>query len=202
MIAMDESALEALHGEAAYDQATTLLLRTYGPQLFGFIRAQLGAEEAADDAYSLFAVDVWRGMAGFRRQCSFRAWAYTLARNAARRHLDRNVRARRAEGWLELERVPELAEVVRSATAPILLTITKDRFARLRERLTPEDQTLLILRVDKNLEFAEIAVVFLGTPQDAKQVARESARLRQRFKQLKANLRKLAEEEGLLEPRS
>ena len=57
---------------------------------------------------------------------------------------------------------------------------------------SPEDQELLLLRVDRELEFSEIAMILLsdGDSPDEAAVARESARLRKRFQLLKERLRK------------
>jgi RNA polymerase sigma-70 factor (ECF subfamily) len=37
----------------------------------------------ADDAFGRFAEDLWKGIAGFRGQSSFKAWAYRVAWHAA-----------------------------------------------------------------------------------------------------------------------
>src|SRR5689334_1187912 len=76
--AMDESKLRSLHAQAQYDQATRELLVAYGREIFGFMRARMRNEDHAKEAYSQFAVNVWRGMPGFRGQCPFRAWAYAI----------------------------------------------------------------------------------------------------------------------------
>ena len=87
---------------------------------------------------------------------------------------------------------------MRSATLPFRRTEVKSQFQALRERLPEEEQTLLVLRVDKKLTFQEIAMVLLGeeTPDEA--LKRESARLRKRFQLVKEKLKKWAQEEGIL----
>jgi RNA polymerase sigma-70 factor (ECF subfamily) len=78
----------------------------------------------------------------------------------------------------------------------------KDRFQQLREQLPEDDQTLLVLRVDRGLSWLELAEVMLGddAPASDEQLKTEAARLRQRFQAAKHRLRKLVEEAGLLEP--
>ena len=87
-----------------------------------------------------------------------------------------------------------LAAEVRSTTARHLKSETKDAVARLREQLAPAEQSLLILRIDRRLSWSEVASV-MSTPEerlDARTVAK-------RFQRVKDRLRKLAEEEGLLQ---
>jgi hypothetical protein len=59
---------------------------------------------------------------------------------------------------------------------------------------------LLQLHIDRNLPWAEIAMVMLGdtSAADHEEIARESARLRKRFERVKAELRELAKAEGLI----
>jgi RNA polymerase sigma-70 factor (ECF subfamily) len=70
----------------------------------------------------------------------------------------------------------------------------------LRERLDPEDQTLLILHVDRALTWPEIALVLHdeAAPLEGAEHGRAAARLRKRFERVKAEFRRLAREEGLL----
>jgi RNA polymerase sigma-70 factor (ECF subfamily) len=65
--------------------------------------------------------------------------------------------------------------------------------ARLRNQLTPAEQSLLVLRVDRALSWSEVATV-MSTPEerlDAQAAAK-------RFQRVKTKLRKLAEDAGLL----
>jgi RNA polymerase sigma-70 factor (ECF subfamily) len=79
-----------------------------------------------------------------------------------------------------------------------LRTDVKDRFSALRESLDPDDRTLLVLRVDRSLEWKEIARVTLGCESpDAAELVREADRLKKRFQLLKEELRRRARETGL-----
>jgi RNA polymerase sigma-70 factor (ECF subfamily) len=69
-----------------------------------------------------------------------------------------------------------------------------DRLRLLRASLDPEDRTLLALRIDRALEWDEVAAV-LST--DASPV--NAAALRKRFERLKAKLARLAREQGLID---
>ncbi len=73
--------------------------------------------------------------------------------------------------------------------------VAADRLAKLRESLKPEEQTLLILRVDKGLSWKEIAQVLAD-----EEAPPDVGALRKRFERLKERLLRLAREEGLVEP--
>jgi RNA polymerase sigma-70 factor (ECF subfamily) len=95
----------------------------------------------------------------------------------------------------------QVVERVRSETLPYLKTEIKDRFRLLREQLPVEDQTLLALRLDRGLEWRELARVMSfdeAKPPSDEELTREAARLRQRFAAAKDKLRRFAEREGLL----
>ena len=87
-----------------------------------------------------------------------------------------------------------LAAEVRSSTAPHLRTDVKDAVARLREQLSPGEQSLLILRVDRALTWSEIASVMSSSENEV-----DAQTLAKRFERVKAKMRRLAEEAGLLE---
>ena len=79
-------------------------------------------------------------------------------------------------------------------------TTIKDQFRLLREKLSEEDQLILVLRVDRRLPWTEVARVVLGELEASDEdVKRESARLRKRLQMIKGNLRTLGKDAGLLE---
>jgi RNA polymerase sigma-70 factor, ECF subfamily len=183
-----------------YRSATTALLEAYGPQILGFLKSRLHQEAAADEVFSMFCEDVWRGIPSFAWRCSARTWVYTIARHAELRY--RAAPDRRPARNLPLSSVPELVQVadrVRTTTLPHLRSETKDRFRALRGRLTEEEQTILVLRVDKGMAWTDIACVLRdGQPTDEPPDPREPARLRKRFQLVKEKLQGWAEAEGLL----
>jgi RNA polymerase sigma-70 factor (ECF subfamily) len=177
--------------------AATVLVRNYGPEIYGYLLARLRDETAANDAFSMFTEDLWRGLPAFERRSSLRVWAYTLARHAAIRHAAApHRRPARNLPLSDFEALSELADAARTETLPYLRTEMKSKLAELRERLAPDERELLVLRVDRGLEWVEVAhILFAG---DAAPET-EAARLRKRFQQVKAKVRKLAKEAGLVE---
>jgi RNA polymerase sigma-70 factor (ECF subfamily) len=172
--------------------AAATILHGYGPAILGYLAALARDEDRADDAFSQFCEDLWRGLPGFRRDASVRTWVYKLAWHAwLRNERDAFRRHGRPISSGEMSR---LAAEVRSTTALHLRSEAKDAVARLREQLTTAEQSLLVLRIDRALSWAEVASV-MSTPEDhldAQTVAK-------RFERVKARLRKLAEAAGLLQ---
>ena len=192
---------------AAFDRgdlqlAATSLLQAYGGEIFAFIVARLKDTDFASEVFADFAEDLWRGLHGFRWNCSARGWAYTLARHATSRGIRQ--RRRRASLSIPLSRVgpiSELAQRVCTQTTRSLATRERSRVAALREQLSIYEQTL---RVNRELPWVEIARILAGGPLEAvvalspEQLHTEAARHRKRFQKAKEKLRKLAVEAGLL----
>jgi len=188
-----------LEGRIAYEldrgalsQAATEAVRGYGPQILGYLRALLPDEGAADEAFSQFSEDLWKGIEHFHRESSFKTWAYTIAWNAARRLLRDPYRRRKDR--LRTSEAIQIADGVRSLTSAYRARAANDSLVKLRERLRPDEQTLLILRFDRELTWKEIARVLSPTRGPV-----DETLLRKRFERLSAKLRKLAEKEGLLD---
>jgi hypothetical protein len=112
------------------------------------------------------------------------------------RFVSRDLRKQRAA--VRLSAAPELAATLselRTRTAPFLLTASKSKLAELRARLGADEQALLTLRIDRALEWREIAEIF-GETLDLRRAA---ALQRKRFQLVKEKLTRWAREEGLLD---
>jgi RNA polymerase sigma-70 factor (ECF subfamily) len=167
--------------------ACTAALKGYGPQLLGYLSAVLRDEALASDAFSELSVDLWKGLATFRCEATVRTFAYKLAWHAALRVARDPYEKRRRP--LESDQISQLAERIRTETAIHLRSQVKDGIAALRDQLSPEEQTLLILRVDRDLSWSEVAdVMELDEPA-----------VRKRYERTKEKLRTLAEKAGLMQ---
>jgi RNA polymerase sigma-70 factor (ECF subfamily) len=188
------------HQRGEWQRAATVGVKGYGPEILGYLTAMSRSEVDAADVFSTFCEDLWKGLPGFRWQSSFRTWAYTLARHALYRlSRDPHRKPGRHVALADSPEILELAERVRSTTLIHLRTETKSKVAALREQLDPDDRTLLILRVDRQLAWNEIACVMADAPDPAPaDVKRGAAALRKRFERVKERLRKLAAEHDLL----
>jgi len=171
--------------------AATEAIRGLGPAVLRYLRSLLRDEDDATEAFSQFAENLWRGLPAFRGDSAFRTWAYRLAWNAA---LDMRDGAWRKRGRrLRTQEASALADEVRTKTA-VVVERQRRALDRLRESLSVEDQSLLVLRVDQGLPWNEIAEVLA---EEGRPVA--PAALMKRFERLKERLARLARDQGLLE---
>jgi RNA polymerase sigma-70 factor (ECF subfamily) len=193
-----EAALAELIRSGAFEEAVTSTLEHYGPELYGFLVHLLGDDAAASEVFSEVSERIWRGIPGFGFRSSLRTWLYVLARHAAANF----VRSPWNRGELRTSdsRLESLRARARSRTQPWLRTDLKDRLQELRESLDPEDRALLVLRVDRQLPWRDVARISLGLEEpDADSLAREAARLRKRFQLLREELHQRARDAGLLD---
>jgi RNA polymerase sigma-70 factor, ECF subfamily len=171
-----------------WQKAATIALDAYGSELMGYVVAMLRNAADADDVFATVGESLWKSLPAFRWDSSFRTYAYTIARHAALKHI-RNAGVRRTEA---MSPSIEPVAVDRSRTATYLRTETKDKVATLRAQLDPDDQTLLILRVNRQLGWNEIAKIMADEPIDDETATKRAAALRKRFERLKKELREKA----------
>jgi RNA polymerase sigma factor (sigma-70 family) len=196
-----ERAAEAACRSHDYRAAIVVAMEAYGTEIYSFLLAQFrGDVGAADDVFSGFTEDLWRGLPKFQWRCSLRAWCYKLARSGVS-HFRRapHNKANRRVPLSEASFLEELVQPARTSTRPHLRTDVKDQFEELREKLSAEDRDLLILRVDRNLPWRDIAHAMQTSDSvDDEQIKKLEAALRQRFAGIKDRLKRLAQEAGLL----
>jgi RNA polymerase sigma-70 factor (ECF subfamily) len=199
-----EAAIRALAGAGDLDAAATAALRLYGPEVFGFLLAlHHGDEDAASDVFATFGERLWRGLRGFEWASSLRTWAYTVARHASVSH--HRAAARRLRRDVPLAACPAVLEAaarVRTETLSWLRTERRTEIAEIRRSLSPDDQALLVLRVDRGMAWPDLARVLLDEVAPSPDlIEREAARLRKRFQLVKQKIAALARRRGLLPQR-
>jgi RNA polymerase sigma-70 factor (ECF subfamily) len=120
-------------------------------------------------------------MSKFRRECSVRTWAYKLARHSL--HRFRRDPYRRRGRRLETEELSHLADRISSVAGQK----SRDaRFERARQILSDDDQTLLVLRLDRRLSWSEVATVLTDEGEPVAEAA-----VRKRYERIKGELKKL-----------
>lgn len=166
--------------------AATLVLRELGPELLGFLSGVLGDTDG-DEVFSAVSERLWRSLRGFEGRCSIRTWAYVLARHEIGRF--RKGMRRHEEGRVPISELQDILAVART-TRSTMATDKGRRLAALRDALPVEDRTVLILRVDRNLSWEDIALAFADAPEafSEEEKKREAARLRKRFQLIKRRL--------------
>ncbi|CAN5790110.1 hypothetical protein BH11MYX4_BH11MYX4_52540 [soil metagenome] len=172
--------------------AADAAIRGFGPEIYGFLVAFHRDDEDASEVWSRVTERLWAGLDRFGWHSSFRTWVYAIARNTSIRY--RQEKKRRREEALPEGSSVDLAARIRTDTASWLRTSARDRFAALRDSLPEDDRMLLVLRVDKDLAWNDLARVMLpedAPPLDEEGLKREAARLRKRFQHVKERLLEL-----------
>ncbi|MDI1446372.1 sigma-70 family RNA polymerase sigma factor [Polyangium sp. 6x1] len=183
------------------ERAATLAIRGFGAEIFGFLVTFHHDEEEAAEVFAAFSERLWRDLRAFRGDSSFRTWAYVLARHASLNHRrDARRREKRQRPLPDGSDLSAIADQIRSETASYLRTERQTRFAALRASLPPEDQMLLVLRVDRGLAWNDLARVLHegDAPLGEAELSREAARLRKRFQLLKARLLEMGKRAGIV----
>jgi RNA polymerase sigma-70 factor (ECF subfamily) len=185
----EQSARAAL-ANGAVALAAEQLLVGYGPELHGFLRATMRDDDAAGDVFGMFSEDLLRGLGKFRGEASLRTWCYALLRHAAARWR-RDPLRRRGRREHETSAIGKLAHHVRTQTSVWRRTELKDRVRALRETLSVDEQELLILRLDRGMDWDDVARALLDEDEacDADALRRKSAAARKRFERVKDKLR-------------
>ena len=170
------------------DGAATAALEEFGPAILGWLRALHGPDDG-DEVFAAFAERLWKGLTGFRGESRLRAWAYRIAWNAS--HSFRSDAWQRRRRRLATSAASRLAANLSRSLGP---SVDEPRLRKLREMLPPDDHTLLVLRLDREMAWEEIAAVLSGSGQPVTAPA-----LRKRYERLKEKLARSAREEGLVD---
>ena len=187
----DEARVRELLDAGDLEGAATEAIRHFGPQVLRYLRSLLREEALATEAFSQFAENLWKGLPAFRAEASLRTWAFRLALNAAinLREQAWRVRGRR----LRTAEASKIAEEVRTRTA-VRVERQRQALDKLRQSLSVEDRSLLVLRIDQGLSWAEIAEVLSA---EGRRV--EVAAVTKRFERVKERLAKMARDQGLVD---
>lgn len=186
-----EARVQDLLARGDVRSAAAEAIRGVGPDVLRYLRAMLRDEADAADAFSLFAEGVWKGLGAFRGEASVRTWALRLAVHSAGKV--RNEAWKRRVRRFDTGEASAIAASVRT-TSRVRAEVHSDGLEKLRQALSPQDQSLLVLRIDQRLSWTEIADVLAGS---GAPVAVNT--LCKRFERIKRRLALMAKEEGLLE---
>lgn len=181
--ASNDAELRALHERGAYAECLTAALARYGDELRGFTRARLDDGEVAEPWAEICAAWV-EGLPRFQWRSSLRTWLYQVARHTLIRH-----RERRRTSHLPLSQVPEPIAPAPSEVPSFLGDRAQAQLQRIRAGLDDEDRSLLYLRIDRGLDWREVAAALAEPGADEEELVRRSAALRKRFERLKAQLK-------------
>jgi RNA polymerase sigma-70 factor (ECF subfamily) len=190
-----EAELQQLCEASQYQQAVTLALRSYGPEIRKLMMAVLRQEDRVDDAFGIFGESLLKSLPRFRWESSFRTWAYRVARHICAQYFRALQDHEKLAGEEALDKQPQPE---RTVTQPWLRTEFKNRFRALHDRLSPHERRILTLRIEGRLSWNEVARAMAGHELSPEELRQRVAVLRQQFQRLKAHLRELAHEESLI----
>jgi RNA polymerase sigma-70 factor (ECF subfamily) len=174
--------------EGRVEEAATRALKTYGTEIYALLASIHRADRDADDVFSLFCEQLWRSLPRFEGRSSFRTWAYSIAWRVSSRF--RLKEGSRREVLASSTDFAALAKQIRTSTASQLRRERSSRLRRWRETLPVEDQMLLVLRIDRELDWKDLSRVMNPEVElSDNDLVRESARLRKRFQTVKERLR-------------
>lgn len=195
-----EGELRALCDRGDLAAAAGAAIAGYGPPIYGFLFVLHKSEEAASEVFSLFTEKLWITLPRFLWQCSFRTWAYAVARKASMRYRRETHRSPRR--YIRFTKELTAAQCEHRARMEMLAHLeneTKSRFAQVRDALAVEDQELLLLRADMHFAWEDIARVMHDgddlLPEEALET--HSSRLRRRYQELKERLIEIARREDV-----
>jgi RNA polymerase sigma-70 factor (ECF subfamily) len=148
--------------EAGEREAFDDLVRKYQKPLYALLYRMVGNHEDASDLLQKAFVRAFTGLRSFERRSTFKTWLYQIAINLAK-----NVYRDRAR----IEQVPIDSVVIKRnpRTLENLIASESKRMLRQSLALLPDKQRMtLMLRIQSDLKFEEIAAVMQCTVGTAK----------------------------------
>lgn len=146
------------------NQALEVLVRRYLSSIRNFVYRLVGSPEATDDITQEIFFKVWRNLSRYNDKFSFRTWIYQIARNASIDWLRKKKLIPFSAFDLDEEDIAY--EPVDEAPLPDELFARQELGVLLEEALAqidPENRSIILLHLNDNLTFAEIAEV-VGRP--------------------------------------
>jgi RNA polymerase sigma-70 factor (ECF subfamily) len=187
------------HQRSELKEAATAAIEGFGPEILGFLVAVVRDKALAGEVFAQFCEELWSRLAAFHWKASFRPWLYGLAWMAWQR-LRREPHFRKTISLPEEPEITAAEQRVRTVELARSESALDEGVARLRQSLDPEDHALLILRIDRNMSWEEIATVMIGGEEAREDAAlgRKAAFVQERFSRVTANLKQLAREKQLI----
>jgi RNA polymerase sigma-70 factor (ECF subfamily) len=154
---------------AAFDE----LYRRHVDLVWGRLGRLIGPDPDREDLVQQIFLEVFRDLARFRGDASFRTFLYRVVVNAACDHLKRRGRRPRAIAASDIE------ALVDSAASPEARAVERDRLAftlGLLDRIKPKKRVAFLLRVVEGLSLEEIGEMCQANPAAVAQRIRHAHR--------------------------
>ncbi len=173
---MVQSLIEQLQEGSSRDEAFRRLFDLYSPRLCHFFsRRGFSHPDCLDLTQETF-LGIYKGIGAFRRDASFETWLFKIATNAYRKRLRWGVAEKRGAPEVPLEGDqedggPMATLAATDVPAPGEEMLRRERTLLLRQaidRLPEQMRKCLLLRVDHEMKYKEIAVVLRLSPETVK----------------------------------
>lgn len=180
-----EDRVKALVGRSSVGEAADAVIRSLAPEVLGYLSTVSGDRSLADEAFSIYCERVWRGLGRFEFRSSLRTWSYVIARRSLQRAIRNRTRQRRGEIQLATGEWNAMAKPIASTMG----TRNHALVTQIRRELDEYELSLLVLRLDRNMSWTDVArVLHPDEPAD-----RVSARVRKRFERTRRRIRKMTD---------
>ena len=166
--------IEQLQAGSSRDEAFRRLFDLYSHRLYHFFtRRGFSHQDSLDLTQEAF-LGIYRGMGTYRRDASFETWLFKIATNAYRKRLRWGAAEKRGAWEVPLEDEEEGGPMERVAAADAPApeeVLRKERSRLLRQaidKLPEQMRKCLVLRIDRELRYKEIAVLLRLSPETVK----------------------------------
>jgi RNA polymerase sigma-70 factor, ECF subfamily len=166
--------IERLQSGASREEDFRRLFDLYSPRVHQFfLHRGFPPQDCLDLTQETF-LGIYRGIGAFRRDSRFETWLFTIAANAYRKRLRARATAKRAAretGLEDGEGGGEIAIPAADGAVPGEGLLRKERSRLLREaieKLPAQMRRCLLLRVDQEMSYREIAEVLRLSPETVK----------------------------------
>lgn len=161
-----ESVLPAARTGAEWAWAE--LYREHAPAVLGYLRARRAPDP--EDLLGEVFLQLARDLSGFEGDAgAFRAWVFTVAHHRLLDDIRKRRRRPQADGGHALD---ELAGGVGDAEEDALTVLREQQLARMIARLSPDQQSVVLLRVIADLTVEQVARVIGKRPGAVKALQR------------------------------
>ncbi len=186
-----EGYVQSLCQEGKTNEAATSVIEQYGPALLSFLESMSrGSAQAGEDVFQVVCCKIWERLPSFEwGQGSLRAWVFVVARHTFINHHRSHQRKREERLVDRLNVIP--VQLSRTVTHEWVKTEVKSKLWDSIKTLPPDDRTLLMLRLQQEMRWTEIARILHNGEDELEPIEqkRAAAKARKRFERLKATLR-------------
>lgn len=168
-------------------------LQTYGEEILGYIAVQSNKLGQTEDVFQQFSIAVWQSLERFEWKSTLRTWLYAIARRTIARAFRDNP-GRRERRLMTDEQRALNDNLTRTITARWQRTASKHWLREILAEFDPDDQQMLVLRLQQKMSWREIAQVLADEDLEPADITRRAAALRKRYERTKTRLMERREE--------